>query len=132
MWSCCFFFCVEFSWENSGWWENGIENKGVMMITVSGDKIKVAESDKDGDFGEKQLWELKDTRKSESERDTTTTEKLHIFGVKLNFDMRGRGENLMLQYTLLNLGYWRVGSGFRFTVANALIAEGEVDASTLR
>ena len=31
----------------------------------------------------------------------------------------------MLQYTVLNLGYWRVGSGFRFTVANALIAEGE-------
>ena len=54
MWSC-WFFLLEFSRENSGWWENGIENKGVMMITVSGDKIKVAESDKDGDFGEKQF-----------------------------------------------------------------------------
>ena len=35
MWSC-WFFLLEFSRENSGWWENGIENsKGVMMMTIT-------------------------------------------------------------------------------------------------
>ncbi|CAJ1931821.1 unnamed protein product [Sphenostylis stenocarpa] len=118
MWSC-FFFSVGWNFLGKilGKWGNGIKNKRGDDGDDNGAWGKGSESDKDGVFGEKQLWELKDTGKSE--RDRRKKVKLHIFGVKLNFDMwrgveleiliRARGQSIGRDFVVI-LGSCRVES----------------------